>query len=165
MRTVNHPLYHVWLTIKQRCTSPKHPSYPFYGGQGIRIADSWMKFPVFLRDVEFEIGPQPEGMSLIRKDEDGDYVPGNIKWGQKPFKGRSRELPRSPHKCTYTGVVFDVKGRSHPYKAQVGIEGTTKHIGYFKTERAAAEARDAYVRDLMGTTGRKYKLNFPEKKV
>lgn len=75
-----HPLYNTWIQIRQRCNNPKNPGYRGYGGRGIKVDSRWENLHVFLADVEREIGPRPEGMSLDRKDNDGNYEPGNIQW-------------------------------------------------------------------------------------
>src|SRR5260370_24876680 len=56
----NHPRppeFKVWATMKQRCTNPKSPSWPNYGGRGIKVCERLMNsFDAFLEDV----GPRPE---------------------------------------------------------------------------------------------------------
>lgn len=37
----NHPVYHVASGIIQRCTNPNNPSYPHYGGKGVKIYQLW----------------------------------------------------------------------------------------------------------------------------
>ena len=38
----DHPLYHVWNGIKQRCYSAKRKDYHRYGGAGVTMQDSWI---------------------------------------------------------------------------------------------------------------------------
>jgi len=76
----HHELYQTWVGIRQRCNNPKNPNFRGYGGRGIKVSPRWEDLATFIQDVEAEIGPRPEGMSLDRKDNDGNYEPGNVQW-------------------------------------------------------------------------------------
>lgn len=74
-----HPLYKVWQGMRNRCYNERQPHYPRYGGRGIRVCARWLGpdgFPNFLADM----GERPDGLSLDRIDNDGDYEPGNVRW-------------------------------------------------------------------------------------
>jgi hypothetical protein len=83
-----HPLYATWVGIRQRCNNPNNPNWEGYGSRGIRVCERWEDLATFVADVEGEIGPRPEERSpggkpvwsLDRKDNDGHYEPGNIRW-------------------------------------------------------------------------------------
>jgi len=76
--SAQHPLYHTWANMIQRCTNPKLHNYKNYGGRGISVCEEWRtSFVSFVRDM----GPRPSAQhSIDRKENDGNYEPGNCVW-------------------------------------------------------------------------------------
>ena len=69
--------YQSWLDMKSRCFNKNNQRYYTHGGRGITVCDEWKdSFDVFLSDM----GYKPEGYSLDRIDNDGNYEKGNCKW-------------------------------------------------------------------------------------
>ena len=78
--------YSTWIGMRQRCCNPRSPRYMDYGGRGIGVCDRWLNsFENFLEDM----GEKPEGLTLERVNNNGDYEPGNCIWGTYYVQGNN----------------------------------------------------------------------------
>jgi len=76
----NHPLYESWTAMRDRCSSTRPEKARCYAERGISICDRWSDPAIFIADIERLIGPKPQGMTLDRINNDGNYEPGNVRW-------------------------------------------------------------------------------------
>lgn len=76
--------YAIWNAMLARCRNVNNAKYPRYGGRGIKVCERWLMFENFLADM----GRVPEGLSLDRINNDGNYEPDNCRW--TTFKEQTR---------------------------------------------------------------------------
>jgi hypothetical protein len=84
--------FQVWAAMKQRCYNPKAQQYKNYGARGIQVCDRWLNsYMAFEQDM----GLKPEGLSLDRIDNNGNYEPGNCRWATAKQQRRNQRNNRS----------------------------------------------------------------------
>lgn len=118
---------HVWQGMKKRCYDPNHPRYKNYGGRGITVYPEWRKsFKAF---IEY-MGERPEGLTLDRIDNDGNYEPGNVRWATYYQQNENRSNVKRYKGLTRRAWAEKLKIHLGTYKAycvRYGDENAVKH--------------------------------------
>lgn len=129
---VKTPEYISWRGMKARCYSKNGKSYASYGGRGITICDEWRNsFMAFLNDM----GKRPEGATLDRIDNDGNYEPNNCRWATQTQQSINTRI-RSNNTSGYRGVASG----NRAWIAYINHNKKRHALGTFMTRELAAQA-------------------------
>lgn len=129
--------YNIWCGMVARTTNPTEPAYSSYGGRGIKLCDSWLKFENFYNDM---IDGYEDNLSIDRIDVNSGYCKENCRWATMSVQGHNkRKLPECL--SDYIGVTFD--SRTNKWRSRITLsKGDRKHLGMFLTQIEAAIAYD-----------------------
>jgi hypothetical protein len=136
-RPQDHELYRLMSNMKTRCYNPNNEAYHRYGGRGIKICDRWLaSFWNFVADM----GPRPEGATIDRIDNDGDYTPENCRWATRKENANNTSTNRF---ITHNGETKTLA----EWAELCGIsQGTLKHrldvAGYTMEQALSTPLRD-----------------------
>ena len=84
-----HTLYQTHNAMKHRCSNPNHKKWILYGGRGIKVCDRWLGEDGFKNFLE-DMGERPEGTTLDRINNDGNYEPTNCRWATDSEQNKNR---------------------------------------------------------------------------
>lgn len=92
-------IYRIWTGMIQRATNPNSKEFQYYGGRGIGIDASWMRFENFYADMG---DPPSDDHSLDRLDNNGNYCVSNCHWATAIEQQNNRR----------SNVTIEWKGRT-----------------------------------------------------
>lgn len=116
--------YKIWASMIQRCMNPYASGFKRYGGRGITVCERWLAFSNFFADM----GERPKGLFIERKDNNGNYEPGNCCWATKIAQSRNTRRNR----------MLTFQGRTQPMCAwademkisQSNLENRINQLGW-----------------------------------
>jgi len=97
----NTKLYKVWLSMIYRCCKDSFKGYSNYGGRGIKVCNEWLNDYLAFREWALKNGYK-EGLTIERKDNEGNYEPLNCKWITRKEQQLNK---RTTHNITINGVT------------------------------------------------------------
>ena len=92
-------LYGIWAHMKNRCLSKTSRDYKDYGGRGITVCAEWANSFEAFRDWALANGYR-DGLTIDRKDTDGNYCPENCRWATQKEQQNNR---RNNHIISFNG--------------------------------------------------------------
>lgn len=91
----SHYLYGVWSDIKKRCYNKNNHAYKNYGGRGISMLTKWKyNYVLFKLWIIENLGERPDGYTLDRIDNNGNYEPDNLRWASRADQNRNKRNPK-----------------------------------------------------------------------
>jgi hypothetical protein len=92
----HHPLFRTHANMRERCNNPKNPSYPRYGGRGIRVCSRWDSYDPGFKNFLEDMGERPKGMTLDRRDNNKGYCKSNCRWATHHEQARNTRINLIP---------------------------------------------------------------------
>lgn len=136
------PTWSSWKAMIARCTNPNSKGYPHYGGRGITVCTSWLSsFENFYSDM----GDRPEGMSIDRRDNDGNYDPSNCRWASSTTQNRNTTVLQRNNSSGYRGVSWSK--RNQKWEARITVDHQHVRLGSYDSAVDAAKEYDQYIID------------------
>lgn len=129
------PTYQTWYDMIRRCQNAKRSDYSRYGGRGISVCDRWLSFENFYADM----GNKPDGLSIDRIDNDGDYNLANCRWATISEQSLNKRLYR-PNCSGLPGVTR----RWGKWYVQIKRNAVNYHLGVTDDFFEACCLRKAY---------------------
>lgn len=95
--------YYSWRGMRRRCLNRTDKAFKYYGGRGIKICERWASsYEAFIQDMGRKPSPRH---SIERKNNDGNYEPGNCVWALPIDQNNNR---RGNHLLTVDGETLTV---------------------------------------------------------
>ncbi|WP_137748373.1 hypothetical protein [Acidovorax sp. NB1] len=140
------PLYVVWHSMKARCQIPSAGPYERYGGRGISVCQEWSDSYVKFRDWALAAGYK-QGLQIDRRDNDGDYEPGNCRWVTPVVNANNRGNHRT---LTAFGETKTMAEWARDDRCAVSISALKQRVrkGRYTDEEAITLAKGRHVESV-----------------
>ncbi len=139
----NHPLYHKWNNMIQRCFNPNYKQYNDYGGRGITVCDEWGDDLQSYFDYVISLpNAMKPGLTIDRIRNNEGYKPGNLRWTTKHIQQANQRKYKN-NTSGFTGVQFDKINNKWVSRIRINYELIS--LGSHFTINQALKARNNYI--------------------
>ncbi|MFA6916964.1 MAG: hypothetical protein WC222_11245 [Parachlamydiales bacterium] len=145
-----HTVYRKWISMKERCYRVKAFNYHKYGGRGIQVCEEWKddflsyyNYVINLDGYNEDLLKQNK-LSIDRKDNNGNYEPGNLRitdWHMQSVNQRIQNNNTSGN----AGVSFDKHLRK--WISRITVYNKRIYLGVFEKKQDAINKRLKYIKD------------------
>jgi len=108
-------IYNSYHNMKKRCNDTKSVAYKNYGGRGITYCEKWSVFEGFLDDM---LPTYVNGLTLERKDVNGNYCKDNCCWADYLAQGNNK---RNNRHIIYEGEDYTVTQLARKLNAEPNL--------------------------------------------
>jgi hypothetical protein len=131
----NSVTYRTWANMIQRCTNQNNKDFKDYGARGITVCDKWAAFDAFLEDM----GERPEGATIDREDNNGNYDPSNCRWATLETQSKNK---RTTRRIEFSGVTKTLS----EWAESLGMKSSSLHyrLNKYPVDVALTEPRRNY---------------------
>lgn len=88
-----YPDYAAWRNMIYRCENSKCKDFKYYGARGIKVCKRWHDLRNFVKDM----GLRPNGLTLERINNNGNYEPSNCKWASRAEQHQNTRAFKKSH--------------------------------------------------------------------
>ena len=151
-RADTHPLYTVWLSLRDRCRNPNNGKFHRYGDRGITFSPTFDTFHGFLTYVGSldnypysSSGKVLTEYSLDRINCNLGYVEGNLRWADVCTQAANKSWKKPNSTSKYIGVIYCSTNKA--WIAKLQHKGEVHHLYYGDSEEEAYFARKKFIQD------------------
>ena len=111
-----------YRSMMDRCYRKTAPNYPAYGGRGISVCGEWHNPEVF--GIWAEANGFQKGLTLERKDVNGNYCPENCTWATPKQQANNRR----------NTIILEWNGERksiHQWADEMGVSASTLKNRYY----------------------------------
>ena len=129
---MRNPTQYSWHCMMRRCYEPGHNRFYSYGAKGVTVCERWHTYANFLADM----GERPEGCTLGRHGDQGNYEPGNVSWQTTSEQAKRGE---ANHVAKLTQEQADCMRSLHQRYVKNGCSGRnmSRELGLSKGQVSA----------------------------
>ena len=118
--------------MRHRCNAD-----PNYVERGITVCERCDNYLLFLQDM----GERPDGMTIERVDNDGNYCPENCIWADRTTQARNKRAPRFIKRAGTNVPMRYISKRGNSYVLSICLRKGHRYSRSFPTLEQALEER------------------------